>query len=105
MRRRITLVGFALTALLTGFFILRTALFASHWMDPDRGLHPVEGWMTQRYISRTYDIPRDRMLQLLDLPETDRPRQSLEKIAANRGVPVDSLIAQIEAALAARPPE
>lgn len=104
MRRKAYLAGFAIAALLTGFFLLRAVFFAFVWMDPDRGLHPVEGWMTPRYIARTYNIPRPQMQEILELGPDETPRIPLETLAEQRGVPVGALIAEFEALLAARPP-
>ena len=100
MKRKLLLAGFALAALITLFFMVRAVFFAVHMMDPDRALRPVEGWMTPRYISRTYDIPRDDMLLLLELGPEDKPRQPLKKLADLRGIPLADLIAEIEAVIA-----
>ena len=105
MKRKLLLSGFVLAALLTLFFMVRAVFFAAHMMDPDRALRPVEGWMTPRYSSRAYDIPRDDMLLLLHLGPEDKPRQPLKKIAATRGIPLAELIAEIEAAIADRRPK
>lgn len=104
MRRKIGLAGFALAAILTLFFLSRLVLFTTHWMDPARGMHPVEGWMTPGYIARTYDIPRADMMVILGLTPEDKPRQSLRKIAKAQGIPLADIIATVNAALAARPP-
>lgn len=105
MKRKVMLAGFTFAALLTAFFVVRTVFFAVHFMDPDRGLYPVEGWMTPRYISRAYDIPREDLLEILNLGADDKPRQPLKKLAAARGIPVADLIAEMEAAIAARRPQ
>lgn len=102
MKRKLLLSGFVLAALITLFFTVRAVFFAVHMMDPDRALRPVEGWMTPRYISRAYDIPRDDMLLLLHLGPEDKPRQPLAKLAAARGIPLAELVAEIEAAIVDR---
>jgi hypothetical protein len=103
MRRKAMLAGFAIAAALTAFFAVRAIFFAFVWMDPDRGLHPIEPWMTPRYIARTYDIPRDQMQWILDLGPDETPRQPLETLAKARGVPVQALIDEFNALLDARP--
>ncbi|MGB3279050.1 MAG: hypothetical protein WBA92_07645 [Pseudorhodobacter sp.] len=105
MKRKFLLAGFVMAAALTAFFILRAVLFAVFWMDPERGMHPVEPWMTPRYIARTYDIAREDMQRILALEPGETPRQPLESLAQARGVPVQAYIDQIEALLAARPPK
>lgn len=98
------LAGFAFAAVMTAFFVGRAIFFAFVWMDPDRGLHPIEPWMTPRYIARTYDIPRPEMQLILDLGPDETPRQPLEKLADARGIPVEALIDAFNALLDARPP-
>jgi hypothetical protein len=92
MRRKIMLAIFAIASVLTVFFIARAVFFAFVWMDPDRGIHPIEPWMTPRYIARTYDIPRPEMQFILDLKPDETPRQPLESLAVARGVSVDMWI-------------
>lgn len=97
MRRRLYLAGFALAAVLTGFFLLRLVFTAFFWMDPDRATHAIEGWMTPRYIARTYDIAPEQMQAILQLAPGEAPRIPLQKIAFQRGIPVEALIAELEA--------
>lgn len=104
MRRKMMLAIFAIAALLTTFFVIRAVLFAFIWMDPDRGHHPIEPWMTPRYIARTYDIPHPEMQHILDLSPDETPRKPLESLAATRGVPVNDWIDAFNAYLDARPP-
>ncbi len=104
MRRKAMLAGFAIAAALTVFFIVRAVYFAVFWMDPERGLHPVEPWMTPRYIGRTYDIPREVLQEILQLTPGETPRIPLEKLADQRGISVQALIEEIEAVIEARPP-
>jgi hypothetical protein len=105
MKRKVMLTGFALAAVLTAFFVIRAVFFAFIWMDPDRGIHPIEPWMTPRYIARTYDIPREEMQWILDLGPEETPRQPLDTLAEARGVPVQDLIEAFNALLDARPPK
>ncbi len=105
MKRKVMLAGFAIAAVLTVFFVVRAIVFALFWMDPERGLHPVEPWMTPRYIARAYDIPREDLQAVLQLSPGETPRAPLEKLAAERGIPVQALIDEIDAIIAARPPK
>ena len=99
------LAGFAIAALLTAFFAVRAILFAVFWMDTPPETHPIEPWMTPRYIARTYDIPRAEMQRILELAPDETPRQPLGSLARSRGVPVQTYVDQIEALLDARPPK
>jgi hypothetical protein len=105
MKRKVMLAGFAIAAVLTAFFVIRAVFFAFVWMDPERGLHPIEPWMTPRYIARTYDIPREQMQEVLDLGPEETPRQPLETLAEARGIPVQQLIDEFEFILETRPPK
>ena len=105
MKRKVMLAGFAIAALLTTLFIARAVFFAFIWMDPERGMHPVEPWMTPRYIARTYDIPRQDMQRILELGPNETPRQPLESLADARGVPVQTYIEQFDALIESRPPK
>lgn len=104
MRRKAMLASFIIAAGLTAFFIIRAAFFAFVWMDPDRGIHPIEPWMTPRFIARTYNIPRPDMQAILDLDPDDTPRQPLESLAEAHGVAVEDWINEFNAYLDARPP-
>lgn len=60
---------------------------------------PVKAWMTPRYISHSWHLPRGMMIETLQI-ERDRGRVTLERIAEEQGVPVETLIDRIEAAIA-----
>ncbi|WP_323005484.1 hypothetical protein [Pseudorhodobacter sp.] len=102
MKRKLMLAGFAVAAVLTAFFLVRAVMFALFWMDPERGLHPVEPWMTPRYIAHTYDIPRADLQRILKLGPEETPRMPLKKLAEAHGVPLEGLIAELEAVIAER---
>lgn len=62
---------------------------------------PVAAWMTPRYVARSWGLPPDLVLDAIEAP---RPRPegpvSLRRIATLRGVPVEEVIADLEAAIA-----
>lgn len=97
MRRKWLLAGFVLAAALTAFFAVRAVMFAVYWMDPDRGHHPVEAWMTPRYILHAYDIPRERLAETLGLEQGESPKIPLGKLARERGRDVAGMIAAVQA--------
>lgn len=102
MKRKVMLAGFAIAALLTAFFLVRAVMFALFWFDPERAMHPVEPWMTPRYIARTYNIPREDLQRILMLGPEETPRLPLKKLAEAHGVPLSELIAELEALIADR---
>jgi hypothetical protein len=103
MKRRALIAGFVIAALLTAFFLLRLVFFTFIWMESPPGAHPIEGWMTPRYISRTYRIPPPDLQAVLALGPNEHPRQSLKKIARARGLSITTLIAEIEALVPTQP--
>jgi hypothetical protein len=103
MRRKWLLAGFVLTAALTAFFAVRAIMFAVYWMDPERGHHPVEPWMTPRYIVRAYDIPREVLAETLNLEPGDSPKMPLDKLARERGTDVMPMVQAVQALVDARP--
>lgn len=101
---------FALALLLTLFFAGRFTAQVIYWSDPARQEQDVEGWMTLRYVARSWQIaPRDLYAAAgLPAPVRGRP-MTLEQLAEDRGIPLPALIAEIEASIArlraAPPPE
>ena len=68
--------------------------------DPDRPV-AIAPWMTNRYIRMTWRVPPRIMDQELGLPRTGDGPMTLSAIAQERGVPVEDLVAEVEAALKA----
>lgn len=92
---------------LTGIFLLLLAIglgFAAHavWMIPTRlmdGSPPrVEGWMTPRHVMAVFNLPRNDLAPILGLADDDTPFATLNDLAAARGIPPDTLLAQVQAA-------
>lgn len=97
---RLLLVAFAVALLLSVFFGVQSFRHAaSITPEPDA---PVAGWMTPRYVAMSWDVPRDVVAEALgvDLGE-GAGRESLAGLAEERGVPVETLVADLEAAIAA----
>lgn len=102
-RQRPVLVSlFVLASMLTVFFGARFVGQALYWADPAHHHQRVEGWMTVGYIARSWHLEARDLDKLADLPgpkAKNRP-QPLSEIAADRGVPLAELIAEVEAAIA-----
>ena len=102
-RQRPYLVSaFLLACAVTLFFGARFVTKAVYWADPAHHNQAVQGWMTVGYISKSWKIDPRRLDELarLPLPEEKGHPQPLVEIARDRGVPVESVIAEVEAALA-----
>src|SRR3989338_4750661 len=92
-RQRPYLVSaFLLACAVTLFFGARFVTKAVYWADPAHHNQAVQGWMTVGYIGKSWNIDPRRLDELAKLP--------LVEIARDRGVSVETVIAEVEAALA-----
>lgn len=93
------LTAFALAVALTLFFGTRMIMGAIYWADPRHTNQAIEGWMSPGYVAMSWSVPRELMIEVLaQEPGGGRPPR-LEDIAAARGVPLATLVAEIEAAI------
>ena len=103
-RHRLLLGGFLGATLIAMFFAARFLLSVLYWSDPAHRDQPLEGWMTIGYVAHSYEVPRDRLIEILELRPPDDPdrktRPTLERIARDRGQPLDALEKDIKAAIA-----
>lgn len=93
--------AFALALALTLFFGSRMIIGAIYWADPRHIDQDIAGWMSPGYVAMSWDVPREVMIEVLGQSPNDGGPRRLEDIAADRGVPLDTLIAQIEVAIMA----
>jgi len=83
----------ALTACL--FFAWRTVDMAL--ILSNRAEKPVAGWMTPRFIARSYGLDRDDLARILATHDRDDTSQPLYSLAQEHGVPVTDLITAVQA--------
>jgi hypothetical protein len=107
---RPAMLALALALAFVLIFGVRLVIFTLYWSDPAHRNHPIEGWMTPGYIAHSYRIDGTMLRDALALTRADFPdgRPTLAQIAEARGVALDDIIAEVEAALiatGARPPE
>lgn len=91
--------AFLLACAVTLFFAGRLVFFTAYWATHRE--MPVAPWMTVGYIARSWGLDPRALDAASGLPEPEvknRP-QSLAEIARDRGVPVDEVIAEVEAAV------
>jgi hypothetical protein len=93
-RPRWLIAAFGLALILFIAFALHALWVVTH-LGPSPG--PVQAWMTPGYIMRTYDIPPEVMAQTLGLDPGSARGKTLEEIAATQGVPLDALLASVQA--------
>ena len=90
------LLACAATLFFSGRFVVQTVYWANHREEP------VRPWMTVGYVARSWGLePMELDLAAgLPLPEVKGRPQPLSEIAKDRGVPVEAVIADVEAAIA-----
>ena len=90
------LLACAATLFFAGRFVVQTVYGANH---RDEEVRP---WMTVGYVARSWGLDGREIDALagLPLPEEKGHPQTLSEIAADRGVPVEDVIAAVEAAVA-----
>ncbi|MDD9922825.1 MAG: hypothetical protein OXQ92_11185 [Boseongicola sp.] len=85
------------TAVLVGacflviWFLTRAALDFVHFNDPKHQDADLKGWMTPRYIVRSYDLPRSLVFDTLGLQDPDRRGVPLRRIAEDMGLTLEEL--------------
>lgn len=83
------------------FFALRLTIATSVWHMPPTPQDPIAGWMTARYIAKSWDVPPEVVAQALALEMDGTGRRvTLAELAAEQGTDVDTLIGNLRAAIA-----
>lgn len=85
-----------LLALIACFFFMGRAMNMALILA-NRADKPVAGWMTPRYIARSYGLEREDLGTILSITDGDDARQPLYSLAQEQEVPVADLIAAIQA--------
>jgi hypothetical protein len=99
--RPILTSAFLLACAVTVFFAGSTVYRAVYW-----SMHreePVSAWMTVGYVGRSWGLDPRALDAKAGLPQPEERGhpQTLAEIARNRGVPVETVIAEVETAIAA----
>ena len=91
--------AFLLACAVTLFFAGRFVAYSVYWATHQEV--PVEPWMTVGYVARSWGLePRALDAEAgTPMPQVKGHPQTLEEIARDRGVPVDEVIAEVEAAV------
>lgn len=101
-RHPVVTTSFLAAALLTAVFMVRAVSFAVYWADPAHRDQLVEPWMTPRYVAHSWELPREVLLQTLELPPRSEGRPPrMGALAAERGWTMEELNSRIEDAAAA----
>lgn len=97
--RWLTRIGFVVALGLTLFFGARTIMTAVYWSDPRHTDQTIEGWMPLGYIARSWNVPRDVVMEAVDLQPDERRWRRLERLAEARDMPVADMIVTIQSAI------
>ena len=98
---RLALIAFILAIGVIGVFGVRTLSATIYWMDPAHQDQAIMGWMTPRYVAKSYDLPPQVLGPALFLTKGAPPRRiSLEAIADENGLTLDALQLRIQDAAA-----
>lgn len=109
--QRGVVVAFVLAALLATFLGGRMVVRTIYWMDPAHHRQAPEGWMTPRYIARSWHLPVTEVETILGIVDgsalASKGPPTLERIAKALDVPLPDLIARLQTGLpkVAPPPE
>jgi hypothetical protein len=84
--------------LLTAFFAFRFIYGIVYWSQHRE--EPIRPWMTIGYVGKSWDVSPRAIDDIAGLPKPVEGRPyTLQEIADQRGVPVDDIIHQVEAAI------
>lgn len=98
-KHRLASLLFLGALLVAAFFAVRLTMFTIYWSDPARREQPIEGWMTPGYVAMSWDVPKPIVAEAAGLSGTEGRRIRLDDIAAERGIPLEALIDEIEGAI------
>jgi len=98
---RLLLLGFVATLAVTLFFLTRLITATHYWSDPAHRDVAISGWMTPRYIARSYRIDPELLFDAIDIdPAPGRPL-TLRDIADATGRSLPDLTAALQSAISA----
>jgi len=101
--QRGALIAFLVALSLAGFFGGRMISRALFWADPAHHQQVPEGWMTPRYVAKSWHVPVEVVDAILGIEDArtlvkDGP-PTLEAIARALDVPLPDLIAHLQTGL------
>lgn len=96
---RLLVIAFAVALSLTIIFGVRTAAFYIYWSAHQNV--PVAGWMSPGYVAKSYRVDVEVVRAALGLDLQSRDRRPIGRIAAERSLPVEQLIRDVNEAIEA----
>ena len=101
IHNRYLLIAFVVAICLSGFFSARAFSQFIYWADPARQDQTLAGWMTPRYVGKSYDSPPEVILEAFDLQQDGNPRRiSLDKLSEEKGISLNDMQSQLDVTVA-----
>jgi len=98
---RYLLIAFVVAICLSVFFSARAISQFVYWADPARQDQTLAGWMTPRYVGKSYDIPPEIIQEAFDLQQDGNPRRiSLDKLSEEKGISLNDMQSQLDVTVA-----
>ncbi|SFR44713.1 hypothetical protein SAMN04488002_1876 [Litoreibacter janthinus] len=104
---RRALIGILVAAaLVAGVFGFRAVASFIYWNDQAHQFEPIAGWMTPRYVARSWQVPPEVVSNALELPLAGgQGRISLDEISQARGADLEAIIMSLHDAISAHKAE
>lgn len=99
-RQPLATIAFVIAIGAAGFFGARVIGRVVYWANPAHHAQAPEGWMTVGYIAKSWRLKKPDVGAALDLTPEEY-RKPLAAIARARGIPLASLIAELDPVLTA----
>lgn len=102
-QNRVLSLAFGLALLASAVFLFRFTAGVIYWADPRHVDQPVAGWMTPRYVARSWSVPPEVVDTALGLAPGKKGggRPTLDRIAQEQGRDVHELSAEVYEAIEA----
>lgn len=97
-RHPLVMTVLAVSVVVTLFFGFRLVAGVVYWSQHRE--EPVRAWMTVGYVGKSWHLDPREIDRVAGLPLPQGRPLTLEEIARQRGVPVEEIIAKVEAAVA-----
>jgi hypothetical protein len=98
-RHPILFIAFLIALVAVAFFAVRTVDDALHWGDRFGHEPEIAGWMTPRYIQRTWNVPADALAEALQIEPREARRKTISELAVERGETAPELAERLESVI------
>lgn len=98
---RLLSLAFGLALVVSAVFLFRFTASVIYWSDPRHVDQPIAGWMSPRYVARSWSVPPGVVDEALGLEKGRRGggKPTLERIAQEQGRDLDAVRADVHEAI------